>query len=81
MSSVEQRVQAFFASLERALGGPHEQSDAVQAEDHELCLGVQQGLASRSYGQGRYVPMFEAPMHHFHSALRADYARCLGMSS
>ena len=32
MSSVEQRVQAFFASLERALGGPHEQSDAVQAE-------------------------------------------------
>ena len=32
MSSVEQRVQAFFASLEKALGGPHEQSDAVQAE-------------------------------------------------
>ena len=32
MSSVEQRVQAFFSSLERALGGPHEQSDAVQAE-------------------------------------------------
>ena len=32
MSSVEQRVQAFFGSLEKALGGPHEQSDAVQAE-------------------------------------------------
>ena len=32
MSSVDQRVQAFFASLEKALGGPHEQSDAVQAE-------------------------------------------------
>ena len=32
MSSVEQQVQAFFASLEKALGGPHEQSDAVQAE-------------------------------------------------
>lgn len=32
MSSVEGRVQAFFGSLERALGGPNEQSDAVQAE-------------------------------------------------
>jgi hypothetical protein len=32
MSSVEQRVQEFFALLEKALGGPHEQSDAVQAE-------------------------------------------------
>lgn len=32
MSSVEQRVQEFFANLERALGGSNEQSDAVQAE-------------------------------------------------
>lgn len=32
MSSVEQRVREYFASLEQALGGPHEQSDAVQAE-------------------------------------------------
>lgn len=32
MSSVEQRVREYFASLEKALGGPHEQSDAVQAE-------------------------------------------------
>ena len=32
MSNVEQRVKTFFDSLEKALGGPHEQSDAVQAE-------------------------------------------------
>lgn len=32
MSSVDQRVKEFFASLERALGGSNEQSDAVQAE-------------------------------------------------
>lgn len=32
MSSVDQRVQEFFANLERALGGSNEQSDAIQAE-------------------------------------------------
>lgn len=56
-------------------------SDRVQQEDHDLCIGVQQGYGSRAYSQGRFVPEFEAPMYHFHSHLRDAYAAYLGLEA
>ena len=73
---VEPELAQDAAYLEESLAA----SDVVQEEDHELCVGVQQGYSSRAYVQGRFVPQFEAPMHHFHSLLRADYAAHLGMA-
>ena len=32
------------------------------------------GLGSDAYTQGRYNPVFEAPMHQFHAMLHADYS-------
>ena len=44
-------------------------SDQVQQEDTTLCHGVQQGLASPGYGEGRYAPSLEQAMFHFHCVL------------
>ena len=55
--------------LERALTA----SDQVQKEDMEICDMVQAGLESGAYDQGVYAPRFEAPMHHFHKLMRADF--------
>jgi choline monooxygenase len=52
-------------------------SDGVQEEDHFLCMGVQAGLTSSGYDQGRYNPQFEGPMHHFHALLYRDYEKKL----
>jgi len=48
-------------------------SEGVQDEDEMLCLGVQGGLGSAAYDQGRYNPQFEAPMYAFHRRLRRAY--------
>ena len=49
-------------------------SDAVQREDVELCERVQRGLASRAYDRGRYAPLVEGGMLHFHRLLARDLA-------
>lgn len=54
-----------------------ESSNAVQDEDEMLCNGVQAGLISQGYNQGRYNPVFEGPMHHFHCMIHDDYRRGL----
>jgi choline monooxygenase len=48
-------------------------SDEVQAEDAEICLAVQRGLASGGYAPGRLNPRWENALHHFHEVLRAAY--------
>lgn len=48
-------------------------SDAVQAEDAEICARVQQGLASRAYDTGRFSVRYEAGVHHFQELVREAY--------
>ncbi|MCB1049169.1 MAG: Rieske 2Fe-2S domain-containing protein [Acidobacteria bacterium] len=49
-------------------------SDEVQDEDIRICEWVQRGLASGSYERGRYSPIRETGLHHFHQHLRQAYA-------
>lgn len=44
-------------------------SERVQIEDIVLCEGVQRGLETPAYCSGRYAPMVEHAMHHFHQLL------------
>ncbi len=45
--------------------------DTVEAEDQEVVLSAQAGLASRLYPGGRYSPEHEKGLHHFHRWLAA----------
>jgi choline monooxygenase len=45
-------------------------SDEVQREDGEICMAVQQRLASGAYLPGRLNPKRESAVHHFHELLR-----------
>ena len=45
-------------------------SDAVQQEDVDICLAVQQRLASGSYLAGRLCPKRESGVHHFQELVR-----------
>ncbi|KAG1657189.1 hypothetical protein FOA52_003602 [Chlamydomonas sp. UWO 241] len=65
------------AYIDSALAASH----AVQLEDEALCHAVQEGLESDAYIAGRYVPKFEAPMHHFHQLLHADYSSALAKAT
>ncbi|CAN1159870.1 Choline monooxygenase, chloroplastic [Linum perenne] len=47
-------------------------SEKVQIEDIILCEGVQRGLESPAYSTGRYVPIVENAMYHFHQLLHSD---------
>lgn len=47
-------------------------SEQVQMEDIVLCESVQRGLESPAYDSGRYAPMVEKAMHHFHCLLHQD---------
>ncbi|KAK9059540.1 hypothetical protein SSX86_020244 [Deinandra increscens subsp. villosa] len=49
-----------------------EDSKKVQMEDIELCEWVQRGLESPAYDSGRYAPMVEKAMHHFHCLLHQN---------
>ena len=40
-------------------------SDEIQQEDIEICLAVQQGLASQAYDRGRFSVKRENGVHHF----------------
>ncbi|HEU4522813.1 MAG TPA: SRPBCC family protein [Thermoanaerobaculia bacterium] len=50
-------------------------SDEIQIEDIEICEAVQRGLQSRTYDSGRYSPIRENGVHHFHGL----YARDMGL--
>ncbi|XP_076947700.1 choline monooxygenase, chloroplastic-like [Bidens hawaiensis] len=49
-----------------------EESEKVQMEDIMLCESVQRGLESPAYDSGRYAPMVEKAMHHFHCLLHQN---------
>lgn len=48
-------------------------SDAVQAEDLEICERVQEGLESGVYDRGRFSPEMETAVHHFQSLLKRAF--------
>ncbi|KAM0026104.1 putative choline monooxygenase [Helianthus debilis subsp. tardiflorus] len=49
-----------------------EDNEKLQMEDFVLCEAVQRGLESPAYSRGRYVPMVEEAMHHFHCLLHQN---------
>ena len=49
-------------------------SDEIQIEDIEICEAVQRGLRSSTYDSGRYSPVRENGVHHFHGL----YAAAMG---
>jgi choline monooxygenase len=50
-------------------------SDEIQSEDVEICEAVQRGLQSSTYVSGRYSPVRENGVHHFHGL----YAEAMGI--
>jgi choline monooxygenase len=50
-------------------------SDEIQIEDIEICEAVQRGLRSSTYTSGRYSPVRENGVHHFHEM----YAESMGI--
>ena len=50
-------------------------SDEIQVEDIEICEAVQRGLQSQNYVSGRYSPVRENGVHHFHGL----YAQSMGI--
>ena len=50
-------------------------SDEIQIEDVEICEAVQRGLQSSTYESGRYSPVRENGVHHFHGL----YAASMGL--
>jgi choline monooxygenase len=49
--------------------GPGGDLDRVEHEDEEIVEQVQRGVRSRLYARGRYSPLREAGVHHFHRLL------------
>jgi choline monooxygenase len=54
------------AKRNRGAGGD---LDRVEREDEEIVEQVQKGVRSRLYDRGRYSPLREAGVHHFHRLL------------
>jgi choline monooxygenase len=52
-------------------------SDEIQLEDIDICEAVQRGLRSSTYEAGRYSPVRENGVHHFHGL----YAAAMGFQS
>ncbi len=50
-------------------------SDEIQLEDVDICEAVQRGLRSTTYESGRYSPVRENGVHHFHGL----YAEAMGL--
>ena len=50
-------------------------SDEIQLEDIDICEAVQRGLKSSTYDTGRYSPVRENGVHHFHGL----YAAAMGV--
>ena len=51
-------------------------SDEIQLEDIAICEAVQRGLRSSTYDAGRYSPVRENGVHHFHGL----YADAMGLA-
>ena len=51
-------------------------SDEIQLEDIAICEAVQRGLRSTTYSAGRYSPVRENGVHHFHGL----YASSMGLN-
>jgi choline monooxygenase len=51
-------------------------SDEIQLEDIGICEAVQRGLRSSTYSAGRYSPVRENGVHHFHGL----YAAAMGLT-
>jgi choline monooxygenase len=64
------------AKVKTELAETIEFSDEIQLEDIEICEAVQRGLQSDTYVSGRYSPMRENGVHHFHEL----YARSMKLS-
>jgi choline monooxygenase len=50
-------------------------SDEIQIEDVQICEAVQRGLRSSTFETGRYSPVRENGVHHFHGL----YAELMGL--
>ncbi len=64
------------AAVQRDLAETIAFSDEIQLEDIAICEAVQRGLASSAYSAGRYSPVRENGVHHFHCL----YAEAMGHS-
>nr|KAJ0208048.1 hypothetical protein LSAT_V11C500240020 [Lactuca sativa] len=65
-------LDASLKDDEAFVTGSLKDSEQVQMEDVTLCESVQRVLESPAYGSGRYTPMVEKAMHHFHCLLHQD---------
>jgi len=63
------------ARAEREIAETIAFSDEIQLEDIAICEAVQRGLASSTYESGRYSPVRENGVHHFHGL----YAAAMGI--
>ncbi len=66
-------ADATSAAAQRTIRDDRAFSDAVQAEDVEICERVQEGLASGVYERGRFSAEMETGVHHFQSLLKEAY--------
>ncbi|MBI3098210.1 MAG: Rieske 2Fe-2S domain-containing protein [Planctomycetes bacterium] len=63
------RYLAYVGDRSRLGKGAGGSLDRVEREDEAIVERVQQGIASRFYGRGRYSPRHERGVHHFHRLL------------
>jgi len=56
-------------------------SDAVQAEDIEICERVQEGLESGVYDRGRFSADMETGVHHFQSLVKRAFRATLSSAT
>jgi choline monooxygenase len=68
------RFRSFVADAARTGEGAGGALDTVEREDEAAVVAVQQGLRSRLYRHGRYAPVHELAVHHFHRLLAAALA-------
>ena len=69
------------AAADRLLADDLAFSDAVQAEDIEICERVQEGLESGLYDRGRFSPDMETGVHHFQSLLKRAFRATLSSAT
>ncbi|MFL5429257.1 MAG: SRPBCC family protein, partial [Myxococcales bacterium] len=61
--------RAFVLDASRRRRGAGADLDRVERVDEEIVEQVQRGVRSRLYDSGRYSPLREAGVHHFHRLL------------
>jgi choline monooxygenase len=68
------RFRSFVADPAQLGSGAGGALDTVELEDEAAVVAVQQGLRSRLYRHGRYAPVHEQAVHHFHRLLASALA-------